>query len=154
MAEFRERPYSQFNFLVEISGGPGSTDTKAGFQEVSGLGMEVANTEYRNGNENDNAPRKMAGLYKVADVTLKRGVIGDIETLFGWIKSLRESGVGKEDNLRTVTISLQNESHQEVQKWILTNARPIKYTGPSFNGKGSEIAMEELVLACERIDVE
>lgn len=154
MAEFRERPYSQFNFLVEIDGGPGATDVKAGFQEVSGLGMEVASTDYRNGNENDNAPRKIAGLYKVSDVTLKRGVVGDVETLFGWIKSLRESGVGGDSNLRTVTITLQNEEHSDVMKWILKNARPTKYTGPSLSGKGSEVAMEELVLACERIDVE
>ena len=75
MAEFRERPYSQFNFLVDL--GTGDRDSpQAGFQEVTGLGMEITVAEYRNGNEKDNAPRKITGTYKVPDVTLKRGVIG------------------------------------------------------------------------------
>ena len=40
MAVLRERPYVQFNFLVAL--GDGTTDgPQAGFQEVSGIGMEV-----------------------------------------------------------------------------------------------------------------
>jgi phage tail-like protein len=54
-----------------------------------------------------------------------------------------------------VTIELQSEDHtQTVQSWKLTNARPTKYTGPSLSGKGTDVAIEELVLASERIDLE
>ena len=50
MAVFRDRPYVQFNFLVDL--GTGNTDgPDAGFQEISGIGMEVTVSEYRNGNE-------------------------------------------------------------------------------------------------------
>jgi hypothetical protein len=39
--------------------------------------------------------------------------------------------------------------------WRLMNARPIKYTGPTLNAKGgTDVAMEELVLACESLSVE
>lgn len=149
MAEFRERPYSQFNFLVDL--GTGETDSvQAGFQEVSGLGLEITVAEYRNGNERDNTSRKITGTYKVPDVTLKRGVIGSLD-LYEWLDQVRG---GAQDALRTVTIQLQNEDHSSVvQEWKLTNARPIKYTGPSFNGKGTDVAIEELVLACERIEL-
>jgi phage tail-like protein len=149
MAEFRERPYSQFNFLVDL--GTGDTESpQAGFQEVSGLGMEVNVAEYRVGSEKENAPRKITGTYKVPDVTLKRGVIGSLD-LYEWLKEVRE---GAQDTLRTVTIKLQNEDHTSiVQEWKLTNSRPIKYTGPSLNAKGTDVAIEELVLACERIDL-
>lgn len=149
MAEFRERPYSQFNFLVDL--GTGDTDSaQAGFQEVSGLGLEINVAEYRAGNEMDNAPRKITGTYKVPDVTFKRGVIGSLD-LYEWLNQIRD---GAQDQLRSVRIQLQNEDHSSVvQEWKLTNARPIKYTGPSLNGKGTDLAIEELVLACERIDL-
>jgi phage tail-like protein len=149
MAEFRERPYSQFNFLVNL--GTGDTGSpQAGFQEVSGLGMEINVAEYRNGNEKDNAPRKITGSYSVPDVTLKRGVIGSLD-LYEWLDEVRS---GSQEALRTVTIQLQSEDHSATaMEWKLTNARPIKYTGPTFDGTGSDVALEELVLACERIDL-
>lgn len=150
MAEFRERPYSQFNFLVDL--GTGNTNSpQAGFQEVSGLGLEITIAEYRNGNEKDNAPRKITGTYKVPDITLKRGVIGSLD-LYEWLNQVRN---GSQDQLRTVTIQLQNEDHSAVaQTWKLVNARPMKYTGPSLTGKGTDVAIEELVLASERIEIE
>jgi phage tail-like protein len=152
MAVERERPYGQFNFRVVIENGPDAASTKAAFQEVSGLGLEITVSEYRGGNFRDNAPIKVTGTYKVPDVTLKRGVIGDLETLYNWINQVRG---GSQTALRTVTIELQNEDHTAtVQSWKLTNARPTKYTGPSLSGKGTDVAIEELVLASERIDLE
>ena len=43
--------------------------------------MSVDVIEYRNGNDKENGPRKLTGLQKVADVTLKRGIIGSLEPL-------------------------------------------------------------------------
>lgn len=151
MAELRERPYSQFAYLVDL--GTGDTGSVlAGFQEVGGLGMEITVAEYRNGNEKENAPRKISGMYKVPDVTLKRGVIGAMD-LYEWIDQVR-NGV-QQEALRTVAVHLQDESHSgNVVSWKLFNARPIKYTGPSLNGKGTDVAIEELTLACERIEME
>lgn len=151
MATFRERPYSQFNFLVDL--GTGDTDTpQAGFQEVSGLGLEFTPAEYRNGNEPTNAPRKINGMFKVPDVTLKRGVIGATD-LYEWINQIRD-GL-QQDSLRTVRVQLLSEDRSEVAAtWVLEGARPMKYTGPSLNGKGNEVAVEELVLACENLRME
>ncbi len=150
MATFRERPYGQFNYLVQIDNGD-TASAQAGFQEVSGLGLEITVAEYRNGNEKDNAPRKLTCLSKVPDVTLKRGLIGSLD-LYSWLNEIRN---GSQDQLKTVVIGIQDESHTDiVQRWKLTNARPIKYTGPSLNGKGTDVAVEELVLAAERIEIE
>lgn len=150
MAEFRDRPYSAFNFLVKLGdeGDPGSV--LAGFQEVSGLGIEVTVQEYRAGNFRENSPLKVTGMHKVADVTLKRGVIGTLD-LYQWLDQVRN---GEQDALRTVVIQLQNEDRTAVaMEWKLSNARPINYTGPSFNGKGTDVAIEEMVLAAERIEI-
>ena len=149
MAEMRERPYSQFNFLVDL--GTGDTATPlAGFQEASGFGIEITVAEYRNGNEKDNAPRKITGMYKVTDITLKRGLIGALD-LYEWLDQVR---TGSQEALRTVTIQLLSEDRNTTaMEWKLTNARPMKYTGPSLNGKGTDVAIEELVLAYERMDI-
>ena len=78
----RDRPYVQFNFLVDL--GTGNTDgPDAGFQEISGIGMEVTVSEYRNGNEKENSVRKITGLNKSTDVTLKRGIIGSLSSTSG-----------------------------------------------------------------------
>ena len=60
MAEERERPYSQFNFRVSWDG-LDENSVQAGFQEVSGIGMEITVAEYRAGNYNENAPLKVTG---------------------------------------------------------------------------------------------
>ncbi len=147
---YREKPYSQFNFLVDI-GGPAADSPSGGFQEVSGLGLEMTVAEYRAGNKKDNAPDKISGGYKVSDVTLKRGVMGD-EALYTWLDEMRN---GSYDAPRTVTIELLSEDRQTVASvWKLVGARPMTYTGPTLSGAGTDVAVEELVLACEGLTME
>lgn len=150
MAVLRERPYVQFNFLVDL--GTGNTDgADAGFQEVSGIGMEVTVAEYRNGNEKDNSVRKITGLNKSSDVTMKRGVIGSL-TLYNWLNEIRN---GDQNALRNIVVQLQNEDHTAVvQTWKLLRARIIKHTSGPMNAKGADVAMEELVISYERLEME
>ena len=148
MAVFRDRPYVQFNFLVDLD--DGAEGAKAGFQELSGVGMEVTVSEYRNGNAKENSVMKITGMNKSTDVTLKRGVIGSLN-LYEWLNQIRD---GDQKAMRTVTIQLQNEDHTEtVQTWKLLRARIIKHTSGPFNAKGTDVAMEELVLAYERLEM-
>ena len=150
MAVKRERPYVQFNFLVDL--GDGNTDgPEAGFQEISGIGMEVTVAEYRPGNKKENSVMKITGLNKATDVTMKRGVIGSLN-LYQWLDQIRN---GDQNAMRTVTIQLQNEDHsQTVQTWKLMNARITKHTSGPLNAKGTDVAMEELVVAYERLEME
>lgn len=149
MATKRDYPYSQFNFRVSWDG-LGEKTVEAGFQEVSGLGLEMTVAEYRAGNHSENSSLKVNGTYKVPDVTMKRGVIGSLD-LYEWLDAVRE---GDGDQLKTVTIKLMAEDRDtEAVQWKLVNARPMKYTGPSLNGKGTDLAIEELVLAAERIEL-
>jgi len=150
MAVKRARPYVQFNFLVDL--GDGVTEgPDAGFQEISGIGMEVTVAEYRTGNSRENSVMKITGMNKATDVTMKRGVIGSLN-LYQWLDDIRN---GNQDALRTVTITLQNEDHtQAVQTWKLMRARITKHTSGPLNAKGTDVAMEELVLAYERLEME
>lgn len=149
MAVQREQPYHQFNFLVDL--GTGNTEgPDAGFQECGPIGMEVSVVEYRNGNDKENDVRKLTGLCKCPDVTLKRGIIGSL-TLYEWLNQIRN---GDQQGLRTVTIQLQNEDHTAVVlTWKLLRARIIKHTSGPLNAKGSDVAIEKMVLAYERLEM-
>jgi phage tail-like protein len=143
----RDTPYGAFNFLVDLGDG-----LAGGFSDVSGLVTEMTVAEYRNGNEAENHVRKVPGIHKVSDVTLKRGLVGR-EDLFKWMKDTRTLGYKAK---RTVVISLLDETRANVaQVWKLTGVVPLKYTGPTLAGKGGgDVAMEELVLSCEGYEVE
>ncbi len=145
-----DRPYVQFNFQVDLNR-PGMDPETAsgGFQEVSGIGMEVTVSEYRNGNDRDNGVRKITGLNKASDVTLKRGVIGAL-TLYTWLDEIRN---GDQRSFRDVTITLMSENREPVLEWRLLRARIIKYTTGQLSAKGNDVAMEEMVLAYERLEM-
>ena len=128
MTSYRDRPYVQFNFLVDLGTGDGP---HGGFQEVSGL-------------------RKITGLNKSTDVTLKRGVIASA-ALQDWLDQMR---YGHQNATRTLTIAQQNEEHGLVATWKLMRARIMKHTSGPVNAKGTDVAMEELVIAYERLELE
>ena len=151
MAVQRDNPYIAFNFLVDL--GTGDTGSvQAGFQEVSGLNMEIKLADYRNGNEPVNHVRKVIGMHSFGDVTLKRGLIGALD-LWEWIGQARD---GSQAATRNVTIQMLDEAHNDaVMTWRLSNARPMRYTAPSLNAKsGTEVAIEELVLSVEAMVIE
>jgi phage tail-like protein len=150
MAVQRDRPYVQFNFLVDL--GTGVTEgPAAGFQEISNIGMEVTVAEYRTGNMKENSVQKITGMNKATDVTMKRGVIGVLD-LYQWLDQIRN---GDQAAYRTVTVQLQNEDHtQVVQTWKLLRARIIKHVSGPLNAKGTDVAMEELTVAYERLTME
>jgi phage tail-like protein len=127
MATTRPRPYSQFNFLVDlgIDGGP-----HAGFQEFSHI-------------------NKITGLNKSTDVTMKRGVISS-SALEDWLNQIRKA---PRRARRTVTVSLQDEQHRTERSWTLKGASITKPSGPPLNAKGNDVPIAELILSCERISV-
>ncbi|MBX2796891.1 MAG: phage tail protein [Myxococcales bacterium] len=133
-------PYGAFNFQVSVEGGP-----RAGFSDVSGLGTELMVAEYRNGDDPENHVQKVAGLHKVSDVTLKRGIINQLE-FYQWINEVHGDPSVRKD----VTITLIDESQNPVMTWKLIRCIPQKWTGPTLAAKAhGDVAMEEIVLAIE-----
>jgi phage tail-like protein len=142
----RTVPYPAFNFIVNIGAG----EAFGGFSDVSGIQTEITVSEYRNGNEKLNHVRKIQGVHKVGDVTLKRGVVNSAD-MWGWIQDTRTKGP---DAKREVSITLRDEGGAPVQTWKLHAVIPLKYTGPTLAGKGGgDVAIEELVLSSEGLDL-
>ena len=86
----RDNPYPNHNFEVEIVG---IGDT-IGFSEVDLPAGEIEVIEYREGNELTTV-RKLPGLVKYSNVTLKQGITGHLE-LFNWWKSVRDGQIARE----------------------------------------------------------
>lgn len=71
-----------FRYQVEIDG-----ISRAGFSEVSGMSSSVDSIEYREGDDLRNTPRKLPGLTKFGNVTLRWGVSDDTDFL-AWVYSV------------------------------------------------------------------
>ena len=150
MAVLRDRPYSNFNFLVDL--GTGNTDgPEAGFEEVILPEVWLDVVEYRNGNEKENSVRKLTSLDHCGNAVLKRGVIGSLK-LYQWYDDIRN---GNQNALRNVTIQLQSEDHTAiVQTWKLLRARLVRLKWGTLNAKGKDVMVEYVELACERLEME
>ena len=146
----RTTPYGAFNFLVNLNGPIGEDQPLGGFSDVSGLTTEITIAEYRNGNDRPNHVRKVPGVHKTGDVTLKRGVVNSSD-LWDWITQTQTTSIAAK---RTVVITLRDEGGTPVQKWTLGGVVPMKYTGPTLAAKGGgDVAMEELVLSSESMAI-
>jgi phage tail-like protein len=134
----RQDPFGSFNFIVEIDG-----KTISGFSEVSGLEAEVEVVEYREGSD-PMTTHKAPGLQKYANITLKRGITGDL-TLWQWMQSV----LGGNPDRRNLSIVLLNEQRQAVARWNLVRAWPTKYIAPALNSATSDVSLETLEIAHE-----
>jgi phage tail-like protein len=150
MPVVRDDPYGRFQFLVGLGAGVDSDGPAAGFSEVSGIGLEIEYAEYRTGADKRATPRKIPGLHRVSDVTLKRGVIGSSD-LYDWLRTVADGTPSPRD----VTITMLDEARSPVVVVRLLRAQPRRWVGPTLSAKGgSEVAMEELVLTAEGLHLE
>jgi phage tail-like protein len=106
--------------------------------------------EYRTGSSKESGVQKLPGLARYPDVILRRGIIGALD-LYNWINEVRN---GSSNAARTVAIQLLSEDRVPVVTWKLLRAWPAKYSGPTLDAKGTDVAMEELTLAYERLEME
>ena len=140
----RRDPYRSFNFIIEIDGIP-----LGAFSEVSGLTSEGDAVDYREGTDRINHVRKLTGLRKSANISLKRGYTQD-KSLWQWYANI----VNGTPDRRNVTIVLLNEAREPVLRWHAENAWPNKIEGPSFKASGSEVAMESVELIHEGLTID
>ena len=136
----RKDPFRNFRFLLEIDG-----ISQGGFAECSGFGSNVEVIEYREGGEAATV-RKLPGKVSYPDITLKWGVT-DSRELYDW----HLAAVNGQIQRKNGSIVLQNDAGQEQIRWNFVEAWPIKWTGPTFNATGSDVAIESLEIVHEGI---
>ena len=140
-------PYPAYNFKVSVTNVDTGETVSGAFSEASGLTVDVQPIEYRDGTD-DTTVRKVRGLRKLSNITLKRGITGH-SGFWRWVLRGVEGDVDRQQGY----IALLNEDRAEVMRWNFKQAWPTKYTGPSLNAKNNEIAMETLELAVEDLRI-
>ena len=134
-------PYGNFNFTIEIDG-----IERAAFQECSGFDSTIDVIEHREGGENT-TPRKLPGLTKYSNITLKWGMTNDRE-LYDWHRRVVEGEIERKNG----SIVLRNRKGEEVARWNFVRAWPTKWDGPDLNAEGNDVAIETLELAHEGVE--
>ena len=139
----RQDPLRNVRFRLEIDG-----LQVAGFSEVS-IGPTTTDViEYREGTDPMHV-RKLSGLTKFGNVSLKRGVTDSLE-LFEWSQRIVQGQAST--NRRNVVIVVQNEAGEDKARFAVTNAWPTKYDPSDLNATGNEVFIECLELANEGIE--
>jgi phage tail-like protein len=134
----RKDPYRVYNFVVEIDG-----IARAAFRECTGLDTSNDPIDYREGTDGRGV-RKLPGLTRSANVTLRWGTTDDTE-LWNWRQTVMDGVVERKNG----SIILLDDTGAEKIRWNFHDGWPTKWTGPSLNATGNEVAIETLEIVHE-----
>jgi len=132
-------PYRSFNFRIEIDG-----LTVGAFSECSGLSSDGDAIDYREGTDIPLTVRKLPGLRKYANISLKRGYTPNTE-LWTWYRNI-VNGVA---DRRNGSVILMDEERRDVLRWNFENGWINKIEAPSFKASGNEVAIESVEIVHE-----
>jgi len=145
---------SSFNFRVALNSADGRAPAlgDGGFQECSGLDIEMDVQELVEGGRNDGTLR-LVGRGKYSPIVLKRGMFfpdgGKAgNALWGWLQGIL-SGVRPVARYNGVIEVLTPDRSATVATWVFDRGLPSKVAGPQLNAKTGEIAIEELTIVHE-----
>jgi len=139
----RKDPLRNSRFLLEIQG-----IVQAGFSECTGFDTTTDAVEYREGNDPPTL-RKLTGLTKYSNVTLKWGVT-DSKELWDWRKQVIDGNV--KNARRNGSIVVLDELGTEKVRWNFFNGWPSKYDPADLNAKGNDVAIDTLEITHEGLD--
>jgi phage tail-like protein len=122
-----------------------------GFQECTGLEIDLDVQEYYEGG-NNNAVVRRVGRAKYQNIVLKRGMFyasspGVNQDLWNWLQGVANGirPVARYDG----TINVMSVGLNVVATWTFDRGLPAKIRGPELNAKTGEVAIEELTIAHE-----
>ncbi len=140
----RQDPLRNFRYRLEIN-----NITQAGFAEVAVGELSTDPIEYREGDELTTV-RKLNGLNKYANITLKWGITDSTE-LADWHQLVVDDSTLLDDARRTVVIRVQTEAGEDKAAFEVLKAWPCKYDPSDLNAKGNEVSIDTLELCNEGI---
>lgn len=150
-------PWTKMHFLVTIE----NSSAQALFSEVTGLESTVDVIEFRFGNSRSFSPMKVPGLVKHGNLTLKAGYTASSE-FRTWAAKCVYDRRSAQMNRQKILIELLNVNggipeggftSNSAQQYILEDAWVCKYSAPDMNATQSEIAIETMEIAFERLTV-
>ncbi len=135
-AECREElPAAARNFIVAID------RVEFGFASLSRLASETISEKPPGDRQQDRE------IHRYPNVVLRRA-LGSDRRLYLW----RENIVaGKADKRQVVIRQLDITGREAIASWVLEGAWPCRWAGPAFDAAATDVAMEEIELAFDRL---
>jgi phage tail-like protein len=140
----RKDPFRNFNFRLELK-----AIQEAAFSEATIPDTTSDVIEYREGYKEQNKTntvRKLQGLTKYANITLKKGITDSME-IYNWRKLVEDGDMDKAR--QNIAITLLDEKGKDAARWEFANAWPSKYDAPDLTAKGNDVAIETLEIVHE-----
>lgn len=128
------------NFKVEIEG-----VTVGAFAAMSGLECTTEVVRYANGSDIIN--RKRPGRTNYANIVLKRGYVNTDE-LWEWYKKVIDGRIER----KAGSVILCGDDGSEIMRYNFFEAWPCRWKSFEMDAAGSEVLVEELEIAVERIE--
>ena len=139
----RNDPVRNFRFRLEIDGLQAAAFSDAAIAET----MTEA-VDYREGTDPMHV-RKLSGLTKFGNITLKRGITDSLE-IYNWHKQIVAGQI--QSNRKQVAIVVVDEAGTDKARFVVSEAWPTKYHSSDLNAKGNEVLIEMLELVNEGIE--
>jgi len=131
-----ELPALPCNFTVAIGA------EEVGFCSLSRLSSESVAAE-----SVSNSSEASRVIHRYSNATLRRA-LGRDHRLYDWRRNI----LAGEADKRQVTIrQFDAAGVKATHTWVLEGAWPCRWTGPAFDAAATEVAMEEIELAFERL---
>ena len=130
-----------FKFRVSIDGKP-----VAVVNEATGLSPEPGTPKKRSG-------KKIPGLHKFGNITLKHGMLTDIKFL-DWVTLVTGKSEAEAKNLRkNIILEYCNEAGEVIASYRLINGWVTKLESPDLQAKGNGITIESIELSYEALEL-
>lgn len=139
----RADPSPSFRFRVVIQG-----VTVARFSECSGLDFEQETFPYREGGL-QSTTHQLPGRFKYSNLTLKRGIASDGDSLWAWVKDTIQGKTIKTHDVQVELYDLQGKS--PIRSWGFKDAYPVRWSATALSFDQNTVAVETLVLAHQGI---
>lgn len=140
--------HKKFKFRIEEAG-----ITLGHFRTCSELSAEIDKIEQREGGSL--TPNKSLGLVNYTDITLERGAADD-DDLWEWWKQCIDAATGlgevEEKFKRNLDIVQLDRGDNEVRRWNVAGAFPLKFVAGEWDNEASENTMESITLTYDNFD--
>lgn len=145
MAEFinnphRHDPYKNFKFRISIDG-----KIVAAASEATGLSPAPGSPKKR-------STKKMPGLQKFGNITLKRGFIADTK-LLDWTNDLTDSPEASINLRKNIILEYCNEAGEVISSYRIINGWPTRIVAPDLKAEGNEVGIESIELSYEGLEL-
>ncbi|RWO22191.1 phage tail protein [Mesorhizobium sp.] len=128
-------PFMNFRFVVEFD-----HIQRGGFNKVKGVSRELKVEIYHEGGENT-YEHKLASNTTYGNLVLERGLTDDF--LSGWNQDAGDGEIQRRD----ITIVMRDGEANEVWRWLVAGAFPVKWSGTDLDGSSAQILVESVEFA-------